>query len=135
SLHSYMGGWPEYVRVREERRSGTPRRTLAPGPHGEAEPRAPAANGSAAAGASDAGVRSKRSKPKPQGPSKNRLSEQQKAEGAVEAAESALRAVEDELADPAAWATPYESAKAQARHTAARRAVEAAYARLEALID
>ena len=74
-------------------------------------------------------------KPKPKGPSKNRLSEQQKAERAVEEAEAAMRALEDELADPAAWATQYESAKSEARHTAARRAVEEAYARLEALID
>ena len=37
--------------------------------------------------------------------------------------------------DPAAWATRYEAAKSEARHTAARRAVEDAYARLEALID
>ena len=74
-------------------------------------------------------------KRKPKGPSKNRLTEQQKAERAVEDAEAALRALEDELADPAAWATQYESAKSQARHTAARRAVESAYSRLEALID
>ena len=40
-----------------------------------------------------------------------------------------MRALEDELADPAAWATQYESAKSEARHTAARRAVEEAYAR------
>jgi ATP-binding cassette, subfamily F, member 3 len=46
-----------------------------------------------------------------------------------------MRAVEDQLADPAAWATRYEAAKSEARHTAARRAVEAAYARLETLID
>ena len=30
-----------------------------------------------------------------------------------------MRALEDELADPAAWATQYESAKSEARHTAA----------------
>jgi ATP-binding cassette subfamily F protein 3 len=61
--------------------------------------------------------------------------EQRRAEQAVEAAEAALGQLEDELADPAAWATQYESAKSQARHTAARRAVEAAYARLEELVD
>jgi ATP-binding cassette subfamily F protein 3 len=76
-----------------------------------------------------------RAKPKPKGPSKNRLTDQQKAERAVEDAEGALRVLEDELADPAAWASRYESAKSQARHTAAKRAVEDAYARLEALID
>ena len=72
---------------------------------------------------------------KPKGPSKNRVSAQQKAEQAVEAAEASLRTLEGELADPAAWATRYESAKSEARHTAARRAVEAAYERLQALVD
>ncbi len=65
----------------------------------------------------------------------NRLTDQRKAELAVEDAEAAMRALEDELADPAAWATRYEAAKSEARHTAARRAVEDAYTRLEALID
>jgi len=46
-----------------------------------------------------------------------------------------MRELEDQLADPAVWATQYESAKSEARHTAARRAVEEAYARLEALVD
>ncbi len=50
---------------------------------------------------------------------------------AVEQAEAALAALEEELADPAAWATKYESAKNQARHTEAKRAVEAAYEALE----
>ena len=63
------------------------------------------------------------------------LSDQQKAERAVEEAEAAIAALEEELADPAAWATRYEAAKSEARHTAARRAVEDAYARLEALVD
>ena len=43
-----------------------------------------------------------------------------------------LAALEEELADPRSWATKYESAKSTARHTAAKRAVEDAYARLEA---
>jgi ATP-binding cassette subfamily F protein 3 len=66
------------------------------------------------------------------GPSKNRLREQDRLERAVEEAEAALAALEDELADPKWWATKYESAKSTARHTAAKRAVEEAYARLEA---
>ncbi len=81
----------------------------------------------------------KAQKPKPRagrkGPSKNRLADQQKAERAVEEAEAAMRALEEELADPAAWATQYEAAKSQARHTAARRAVRGRLRRLEALID
>ena len=48
---------------------------------------------------------------------------------------AALVELEGELADPAAWATRYEAAKSEARHTAAKRAVDMAYAELEALID
>jgi ATP-binding cassette subfamily F protein 3 len=118
TLHSYLGGWPEYVRVREERRSGPPAApaVAAPAP-------APSAKADKA-----------RPKAQAKGPSKNRKTDQERAERLVEDAEAAMRALEDELADPAAWATQYESAKSQARHTAARRAVEEAYARLEALI-
>jgi ATP-binding cassette subfamily F protein 3 len=143
SLHTYVGGWPEYVRVREERRasSGRPGRSAAP----PAALRAPAlANGSTAGSAQTpsngaakqpAGAAGKGRPKKASGPSKGRVSAQQKAERAVEEAEASLRAVEDELADPAAWATQYESAKSQARHTAATRAVEHAYAGLEAVSD
>ena len=46
-----------------------------------------------------------------------------------------MAALEVELSDPEAWKTKYETGKNQARHTAARLAVEAAYTRLEALID
>ncbi len=70
--------------------------------------------------------------PQPKGPSKNRQKEQRRLEQAVEAAEAALSALEDELADPAAWATKYESAKSTARHTSAKRAVEDAYEALAA---
>jgi ATP-binding cassette subfamily F protein 3 len=143
SLHSYLGGWPEYVRVRDERRAASPG-----GPAG-ARARPPAlsapalangAGGSAgpdrngvAKAAADAAPKARRKRAK--APSKNRLSDQQKAEQAVEQAEAALRDLEQELADPAAWATQYESAKSQARHTAATRAVAQAYATLEALSD
>jgi ATP-binding cassette subfamily F protein 3 len=120
-LHSYVGGWPEYVRVREERRAA--------GEEEAPRPRPRAAHLTAAAEAP--GERAQR----PAAPSKNRLRDQERAERAVEAAEAALAALEEELSDPAAWATKYETAKNKARHTAARRAVDAAYAALEALID
>ncbi|HEY2631683.1 MAG TPA: ABC-F family ATP-binding cassette domain-containing protein [Solirubrobacteraceae bacterium] len=123
SLRSFVGGWPEYVRVREERRaegveSSQPKliETIA---NGQPAPEAPTKN----------------SPRKPSGPSKNRVREQSRAERAVEEAEAALVALEDELADPAAWATKYEAAKSEARHTAAKRAVEAAYERLETLVE
>jgi ATP-binding cassette subfamily F protein 3 len=91
--------------------------------------------GGTAKGATANGQPKPSAKRKAKGPSKNRLSDQQRAELAVEEAEAALRAVEQELAEPSAWATRYESAKSQARHTAATRAVEHAYASLEALGD
>jgi ATP-binding cassette subfamily F protein 3 len=143
ALHSYVGGWPEYVRIRDERssndqktgphvaRSGAahaPLRQLAHAPTGTADE----SNRVNGAGAEE--PKAKR-KPKAKGPSKNRLSAQEQAERDVEAAEAAMRTLEDELADPAAWATQYESAKSEARHTAARRAIEQAYERLEALVD
>ncbi|MGP0103218.1 MAG: ABC-F family ATP-binding cassette domain-containing protein, partial [Solirubrobacteraceae bacterium] len=156
ALHSYVGGWPEYVRVRDERRAAASGRAgkagalaaspaLAPAPGAaDGSPRA-AANGSGSrAGAANgrastegvpAPAKKGRSKSSGKGPSKNRLSAQQKAERAIEEAEAALSALEAELADPAAWATRYEAAKSEARHTAATRAVEEAYARLEALVD
>jgi ATP-binding cassette, subfamily F, member 3 len=144
SLRSFLGGWPEYVRVREERRaegahagsSGLSATTSAGG--AKASTRGSSANGMAGTngdGANPAKAISKRSVRGAGGPSKNRVREQAKAERAVEEAEAAMRTTEDELADPAAWATKYESAKSEARHTAAKRAVDEAYERLEALVD
>ena len=80
---------------------------------------------------SDPSRGTKKGKPKPSGPSKNALRQEERLARAVEEAEAALAALEQELADPAAWATPYESAKSEARHTAAKRAVEQAYAAWE----
>jgi ATP-binding cassette subfamily F protein 3 len=54
-------------------------------------------------------------------------------ESDIEAAEAALAAVEDELADPAAWSDPERAGEAARRHEEARAAVEALYAELEAL--
>ena len=128
ALRSYEGGWPEYVRVRDERRAGTPAGTAL-------NAGVDSSNGYVEAPRSAQAPRRPKEKSKSKGPSKNRLTDQQKAERAVEDAEAAMRALEDELADPAVWATQYESAKSEARHTAARRAVEEAYTRLEALVD
>jgi ATP-binding cassette subfamily F protein 3 len=55
-----------------------------------------------------------------------------KLERQIEAAETALRELEDELADPAAWATPQATARSTERHERAKRAVEDLYARWEA---
>ncbi len=145
TLRSYEGGWPEYVRVREERKesgaggSQSPneksgRHTARPSIGRPEAARALAATTAAANGSNGAAAKAK-AKPKSKGPSKNRLSAQDQATREVEQAEAAMAALEQELSDPAAWASKYESAKSEARHTAARRAVEEAYARLEALID
>jgi ATP-binding cassette, subfamily F, member 3 len=155
ALHSYVGGWPEYVRIRDERRAAASGRagggsTLAApalipsagasngshaGPANGSGSAAEAFAGHAGTGAAAAPTKKGRSRSGGKGPSKNRLSAQQRAEQAIEAAEAALRTLETELADPAAWATRYESAKSEARHTAATRAVEDAYAQLEALVE
>jgi ATP-binding cassette, subfamily F, member 3 len=145
SLRSYVGGWPEYVRVREERlASGT---LAGPSKDDDRNSGPPAPRSTGARGAPDGDSRDSTTKEpsvkkekavreaKSSGPSKNRMREQDKAELVVEQAEAALRALEDELADPAAWATKYEAAKSEARHTAAKRAVETAYEHLGALVD
>jgi ATP-binding cassette subfamily F protein 3 len=120
-LRSYVGGWAEYARVREERKAMGLSPSSAP---------APVTNG--APPAKEPAARARPDKPKPDGPSKNRVREQGRLERAVVEAEAALAAVEEELADPKAWATKYETAKSTARHTAAKRAVEEAYEALEA---
>jgi ATP-binding cassette, subfamily F, member 3 len=111
TLHSYVGGWPEYVRAREERKARPPEPAKAK-PATVAKPK-PAV-----------------SKPTPKrGPPRA----QEQLEREIETAEAALRVVEDELSEPAAWSTPEKSADSTARHEAAKRAVEALYERWEAI--
>jgi ATP-binding cassette subfamily F protein 3 len=109
TLHSYVGGWPEYVRVRAEREAdekaakrAKPKAAAAPPP-----PR-PAAK-----------------KPNPV--------KLEKLESRIADAEAALQAIEEELADPAAWASPSASERNSARHAEAKKAVEDLYAEYEAV--
>src|SRR4051794_1274131 len=111
TLHSYVGGWPEYARVREERKE------LAQAPKAKT-------NGAKA---------KQREKPKPAGPSKNERKRQADLEREIERAEAQLRALEDELADPASWASPSASARNSARHDEARRRLDELMERWEAL--
>jgi ATP-binding cassette, subfamily F, member 3 len=107
TLHSYLGGWPEYVRAREER-----------------------AREAAAAKVAGKPARPPRAaRPAPKPPASAR--EQQRLEREIEAAEASLRALEEELSDPAAWSTPQRSADATARHEQAKRAVDELYERWE----
>jgi ATP-binding cassette, subfamily F, member 3 len=115
-LHSYQGGWAEYSRIRAERRQAERARTG----------REKRATAKAKADRSSGNGRAK-----PAGPSKNAVRRTAQLEREVEKAEAALRAIEDELADPSAWASPTSSERATARHTAAKKAVEEAYARWE----
>jgi ATP-binding cassette, subfamily F, member 3 len=111
TLHSYVGGWPEYVRAREER--------------------------SARAGAKPRQARAGReAKPAPKPVPRKRRdggNAQRQLEQQIEAAEAAVRALEDELSDPAAWSNPKKNAHSTARHEEAKRTLEQLYERWEAV--
>jgi ATP-binding cassette subfamily F protein 3 len=107
TLHSYVGGWPEYLRVREERV--------------EAEKTAKRAKPSSTKPVAKPAV------------SKNEAARAKKLEAEIEAAEAALKALEVELADPSAWNDPRSAAKSTARHADAKRTLEDLYAQWEAV--
>ncbi len=109
SLRSYVGGWPEYVRVREERA-----RERAAKPKSAPKERRP---------------RERRTAPIAAPSSDERALERD-----IEAAEAALRVLEEELSDPAAWSDPARAAAATARHAEAKRALEELYSRWEEVL-
>jgi ATP-binding cassette subfamily F protein 3 len=111
TLHSYVGGWPEFVRVRAER--------------ADAERTAKRAKPAARA--------RKLAPPKPAGPSKNQRRRAGELEKAIERAEADLKSLEAELADPTAWNDPRTSARSTARHKDAKRALQALYEEWEAV--
>jgi ATP-binding cassette subfamily F protein 3 len=96
-LQSHPGGWAEY-RAAEEERQAAPRKP-------SAKPRRSGAKG----------------------PSNNRLVDAKRLEREAEAADRALRALEEELADPSAWADAARSAKSTKRHERAKREAAEAY--------
>ncbi|MFZ0973258.1 MAG: ABC-F family ATP-binding cassette domain-containing protein [Solirubrobacteraceae bacterium] len=110
TLHSYLGGWPEYVRAREERAQTETTKPDKP--------------------AKDQKPRSRSARTPPQSTSSK---EQQRLEREIEAAEASLKALEQELSDPVAWSTPQRTAQATARHDKAKRAVDDLYERWERL--
>src|SRR5215212_6155966 len=106
-LESYLGGWADYLRVREERKA------LA------APPKA---------------AKEKKEKPRrPAAISKDRKRRIGVLEREIEAAEQSLRALEDELGDPSSWSSPTSTARSTKRHEAAKRKVEQLYEQLGAL--
>ena len=110
-LESHLGGWADYVRVREERKA------LARAPK---------------AAAAKAERRKPREKPKP-AVSKDRKRRMGALEREIAAAEDALARLEDDLGDPSAWASPTSSARSTERHSEAKRRVEELYEQLTAL--
>jgi len=124
SLRSYEGGWAEYVQAREERRALEAAAPSKPAPSGKAKSKAPRdgpSNGD-----------DNRAAPKERVPSKNAVRAQRALEREIEAAEATLHSLEEELADPSAWAGAERSAESGERHTTAKRRVEELYARWEA---
>jgi ATP-binding cassette subfamily F protein 3 len=133
-LRSYVGGWPEYLRVRDARASAARAKgpaptapALTPAAH-EAPARAAGSRSRAKPEARAGGAPKKRNPPKPKASNGQRGIEAQ-----IEAAEAALRAVEDELSDPASWASPEAGARSSARHEEAKRVVAELYERWEAV--
>ena len=106
-LENHLSGWATYQRDRDELDAV------------EAERRAPAK------------AKAKADRPRHKGPSKNAIRDVGRIERRIERAETELRVIEDELADPAAWSSPGRSERATARHEQARRAVEQLYEELE----
>jgi ATP-binding cassette, subfamily F, member 3 len=119
TLHSYVGGWPEYLRIRDER-------AKAPAP-AKAK-----AQTKAKAKAEGAAARPRNVKRNPPG-ARSRGKGEAGLEREIEAAEATLRTIEDELADPTAWASPEASARSSSRHADAKRAVAELYERWEAV--
>src|SRR3954454_5916092 len=109
ALHSYVGGWAEYLRVREERAQDERTAKRAKPKPAPAPSRPPAA------------------------PSKNQRRQADRLEREIEQAEAGLKALEEELADPSAWSSPDRTAKSTRRHDAAKRQLQELYARWEAV--
>jgi ATP-binding cassette, subfamily F, member 3 len=100
ALISHDSGWAEYQRRRDERESVA---------SAAAKSSAPSKGGG------------KYSATKP---AEKAAKKAAKLEARIERAEAKLREVEEELADPAAWANPDRAAQAEARHAEAKRDVE-----------
>jgi ATP-binding cassette subfamily F protein 3 len=105
-LRSFPNGWAEYQARRDEEESET----------------------TAAAKASGGGGK-KYSATKPAQKAARKAA---KLEQRIERAEAELQALEDELADPAAWSSPGRVERATKRHAEAKAAVEELYAEWEA---
>jgi ATP-binding cassette, subfamily F, member 3 len=111
-LHSYMGGWADYARARDEKKAAE-----------QAAAKAPSGNG---------GKRRASQQPKPS-VSKDRRRRMAAVESDIRSAEAALATLEDKLADPSAWSTPQRSAESAKRHEQAKKTIEQLYEELGTL--
>src|SRR5215213_2686298 len=110
ALRSYVGGWAEYLRVREERvQDERTAKRAKPKPAPTPAPRASSV------------------------PSKNQRRQAERLEREIEQAEAGLKALEEELADPAAWSSPDRTAKSTRRHDTAKRRLKDLYEQWEAV--
>jgi ATP-binding cassette, subfamily F, member 3 len=116
-LRSYEGGWADYARIKEERRSAASEEKAA-----DKRERRGVASAKPAAERKPASANGK-------GLSKNMRRKIGAIEREIERSEAALKALEEELVSPAAWSTPELSEQSTARHAEAKRAVELAYER------
>ena len=136
TLRSYLGGWEDYVREREERRAGEMAAARSGGANGRSV-RGEGAKRTAAVkeqvAANGAATPENRAGEAAAKPSKNRQREAAKLERRIEEAEATLARLEDELAVPEAWTSAQRSAESSARHEEAKRAVAELYERYEAL--
>ncbi len=107
-LESHLGGWADYLRVREERKE-----LAKPPKAAKAEKKPP--------------------RPKPAGISKDRKRRIGVLEREIEAAEESLRKLEDELADPSSWSSPTSTERSAKRHEEAKQKIEELYEQLGAL--
>ena len=109
-LLSHPAGWADYQRMRDEQEA-------------------------AARVAVQAAKEPKRAKAQARtagkGPSNNRRRKLADLERQIEKAEADLRGLEDELADPSAWASPTSAERAGKRHEAAKRTVAELYEQWE----
>jgi len=113
TLRSYVGGWAEYLRVREERTQDE--RTAKRAKPSRPEPKPAGGNGA--------------------GPSKNQRRRAERLEAEIEAAEAALRALEAELADPVAWNDAPTAARSTERLEQARRRLQELYDEWESALS
>jgi len=116
TLRSYLGGWADYLAHRRERE--------------EAEQAAKAA--AKRAPSNGGGKKAEKPARKP-AQSKNAAKRQAQLEREIERAEAELKALEEELSDPAAWASPSGAERSTKRHNAAKQRVAELMAEWEAV--